>query len=147
MRAAALSGTQRLTKRFARSVTGPSRSRSLVAMASTKTPAKIAFCTGNQKKKEEVVAILASGGKLPFEVEAVKIDLPELQVWRHSWLASHDLLGRGMWASLPVLPSRPANTAPPPTMRYRASQRISLSRSAGSRPSRWGGGGKGGAGG
>jgi hypothetical protein len=55
------------------------RCRLITAMA-MKTPPTIAFCTGNQKKKEEVVAILAAGGKLPFEVEAVKIDLPELQV-------------------------------------------------------------------
>ncbi len=82
MRAALLSGTNSHWRLLARSVTRSARGRALAAlpMASTKTPSKIVFCTGNQKKKEEVVAILASGGKLPFEVEAVKIDLPELQV-------------------------------------------------------------------
>ncbi|GAB4821119.1 hypothetical protein N2152v2_008165 [Parachlorella kessleri] len=43
------------------------------------TPAKIYFATGNNKKLQEVVAILAAGRKLPFAVEAVKLDLPELQ--------------------------------------------------------------------
>lgn len=43
------------------------------------TPAKIYFATGNNKKLQEVVAILAAGRKLPFTVEAVKLDLPELQ--------------------------------------------------------------------
>ncbi|KAI8475989.1 MAG: inosine triphosphate pyrophosphatase-like protein [Monoraphidium minutum] len=43
------------------------------------TPAVIHFATGNKKKLEEVVAILGAGQKLPFSVESVKIDLPELQ--------------------------------------------------------------------
>eukprot|EP00798_Chlamydomonas_sp_ICE-L_P022080 gene22080-29144_t len=45
----------------------------------TKTPSKIAFATGNKKKLEEVVAILAAGSTLPFEVVSAKLDLPELQ--------------------------------------------------------------------
>eukprot|EP00197_Chlamydomonas_leiostraca_P003057 CAMPEP_0202868338 /NCGR_PEP_ID=MMETSP1391-20130828/10775_1 /ASSEMBLY_ACC=CAM_ASM_000867 /TAXON_ID=1034604 /ORGANISM="Chlamydomonas leiostraca, Strain SAG 11-49" /LENGTH=197 /DNA_ID=CAMNT_0049548489 /DNA_START=115 /DNA_END=708 /DNA_ORIENTATION=+ len=48
-------------------------------MASHPTPSKICFVTGNKKKLEEVVAILEAGGKLPFHVESVKLDLPELQ--------------------------------------------------------------------
>lgn len=44
-----------------------------------KTPTSIAFATGNKKKLEEVIAILEAGSKLPFEVVAVKLDLPELQ--------------------------------------------------------------------
>ncbi|KAG1669877.1 hypothetical protein FOA52_012466 [Chlamydomonas sp. UWO 241] len=47
--------------------------------SATKTPASIAFATGNKKKLEEVIAILSAGAKLPFEVRSVKIDLPELQ--------------------------------------------------------------------
>ncbi|MEW5305667.1 MAG: hypothetical protein WDW38_008152 [Sanguina aurantia] len=43
------------------------------------TPSKIHFVTGNKKKLEEVVAILAAGAALPFEVAAYKTDLPELQ--------------------------------------------------------------------
>ncbi|GBF95268.1 inosine triphosphate pyrophosphatase [Raphidocelis subcapitata] len=43
------------------------------------TPATIHFATGNKKKLEEVVAILGAGQKLPFSVDSVKIDLPELQ--------------------------------------------------------------------
>lgn len=43
------------------------------------TPAKIHFATGNNKKLQEVVAILAHGDPLPFTVDAVKLDLPELQ--------------------------------------------------------------------
>lgn len=43
------------------------------------TPAVIHFATGNKKKLEEVVAILEAGQKLPFTVESVKIELPELQ--------------------------------------------------------------------
>eukprot|EP00927_Polykrikos_kofoidii_P015113 TRINITY_DN16704_c0_g1_i1.p1 TRINITY_DN16704_c0_g1~~TRINITY_DN16704_c0_g1_i1.p1 ORF type:complete len:247 (-),score=45.78 TRINITY_DN16704_c0_g1_i1:252-917(-) len=40
----------------------------------------LVFVTGNQKKLEEVVAILASGSeKMPFEVTNQKVDLPELQ--------------------------------------------------------------------
>jgi len=42
-------------------------------------PTVVHFATGNQKKLEEVVAILAAGQQLPFEVKAVKLDLPELQ--------------------------------------------------------------------
>ena len=45
--------------------------------------ARVVFVTGNQKKLEEVRAILgaAAGGDegLPYEVEALKVDLPELQ--------------------------------------------------------------------
>eukprot|EP00195_Chlamydomonas_chlamydogama_P016359 CAMPEP_0202900932 /NCGR_PEP_ID=MMETSP1392-20130828/12151_1 /ASSEMBLY_ACC=CAM_ASM_000868 /TAXON_ID=225041 /ORGANISM="Chlamydomonas chlamydogama, Strain SAG 11-48b" /LENGTH=194 /DNA_ID=CAMNT_0049587391 /DNA_START=126 /DNA_END=710 /DNA_ORIENTATION=+ len=44
-----------------------------------KTPSKVYFVTGNKKKLEEVIAILEAGEKLPFEVEAKKLDLPELQ--------------------------------------------------------------------
>lgn len=41
---------------------------------------KITFITGNKKKLEEVVQILASGAeKPPFVVDSQKIDLPELQ--------------------------------------------------------------------
>ncbi|KIY98646.1 nucleoside-triphosphate pyrophosphatase [Monoraphidium neglectum] len=43
------------------------------------TPAVVHFATGNKKKLEEVVAILGAGQKLPFTVDSVKIDLPELQ--------------------------------------------------------------------
>jgi inosine triphosphate pyrophosphatase len=43
------------------------------------TPTAIHFATGNNKKLQEVVAILAAGDTLPFQVKAVKIDLPELQ--------------------------------------------------------------------
>ncbi|EFJ42082.1 hypothetical protein VOLCADRAFT_110025 [Volvox carteri f. nagariensis] len=43
------------------------------------TPKKIYFATGNKKKLEEVTAILQSGAPLPFVMEAVKLDLPELQ--------------------------------------------------------------------
>jgi len=44
-------------------------------------PSKIFFVTGNKKKLEEVVAILSAGAELPFSVESVKVDLPELQGW------------------------------------------------------------------
>lgn len=37
----------------------------------------IVFCSGNQKKLEEVVTIL--GGKFPFEFVSQKLDIPELQ--------------------------------------------------------------------
>ncbi|WIA19441.1 hypothetical protein OEZ86_005779 [Tetradesmus obliquus] len=43
------------------------------------TPSTIYFATGNKKKLEEVVAILAAGHELPFKVEPAKLDLPELQ--------------------------------------------------------------------
>uniref|UniRef100_A0A7S0YDA5 Inosine triphosphate pyrophosphatase n=1 Tax=Polytomella parva TaxID=51329 RepID=A0A7S0YDA5_9CHLO len=43
------------------------------------TPPVVKFVTGNKKKLEEVIAILASGSTLPFVVESAKIDLPELQ--------------------------------------------------------------------
>lgn len=43
-------------------------------------PSTIHFATGNKKKLEEVVAILQSGQTLPFKVESVKLELPELQV-------------------------------------------------------------------
>lgn len=43
------------------------------------TPSTIHFATGNNKKLQEVVAILAHGEALPFSVDAVKLDLPELQ--------------------------------------------------------------------
>tara|TARA_B100001121_G_C18494395_1_gene528877 strand:+ start:21 stop:602 length:582 start_codon:yes stop_codon:yes gene_type:complete len=44
----------------------------------------VVFVTGNQKKLEEVRAILggaggAGGGALPYAVESLKLDLPELQ--------------------------------------------------------------------
>lgn len=42
-------------------------------------PAVVQFATGNQKKLEEVVAILSSGEALPCRVEACSLDLPELQ--------------------------------------------------------------------
>lgn len=38
---------------------------------------KITFVTGNQKKLDEVIAIL--GDTLPFELQSMKLDLPELQ--------------------------------------------------------------------
>eukprot|EP00193_Tetraselmis_chui_P005682 CAMPEP_0177762720 /NCGR_PEP_ID=MMETSP0491_2-20121128/6494_1 /TAXON_ID=63592 /ORGANISM="Tetraselmis chuii, Strain PLY429" /LENGTH=196 /DNA_ID=CAMNT_0019278791 /DNA_START=269 /DNA_END=859 /DNA_ORIENTATION=- len=50
-------------------------------MATSAPPTTIAFATGNKKKLEEVVAILAAGADLPFAVESVKLDLPELQGW------------------------------------------------------------------
>lgn len=43
------------------------------------TPHLIHFATGNNKKLQEVVAILAHGETLPFKVDAIKLDLPELQ--------------------------------------------------------------------
>jgi len=57
-------------------VRGASETTATTAMA---TPKTISFATGNKKKLEEVVAILAAGSTLPFTVEATKIDLPELQ--------------------------------------------------------------------
>jgi inosine triphosphate pyrophosphatase len=54
-------------------------------MSSAAAAAKpvVRFATGNKKKLEEVVAILAAGPggpeSLPFVVEAAKLDLPELQ--------------------------------------------------------------------
>lgn len=54
----------------------------IVAMAQKEggsTPSLIRFATGNAKKLEEVVAILATGQELPFTVQGVKLDLPELQ--------------------------------------------------------------------
>eukprot|EP00889_Picochlorum_renovo_P007155 jgi/Picre1/34185/NNA_001659.t1 len=55
------------------------------------TPSLIRFATGNAKKLEEVVAILATGQELPFTVQGVKLDLPELQgepedIAREKWL-------------------------------------------------------------
>jgi len=47
--------------------------------APKRTPSTVTFVTGNAKKLEEVVAILAAGGDLPFRVVNQKIDLPELQ--------------------------------------------------------------------
>lgn len=60
------------------------RTLSKVASMATKkggesTPSLIRFATGNAKKLEEVVAILATGQELPFTVQGVKLDLPELQ--------------------------------------------------------------------
>lgn len=52
---------------------------SLASAEGVPTPSKIKFATGNDKKLREVIAILAAGQELPFEVEAVKLDLPELQ--------------------------------------------------------------------
>jgi len=43
------------------------------------TPSLIHFATGNNKKLQEVIAILGHGEALPFQVDAVKLDLPELQ--------------------------------------------------------------------
>eukprot|EP00775_Hariotina_reticulata_P011929 gene11929-12072_t len=48
-------------------------------MANASVPSTIYFATGNKKKLEEVVAILACGHELPFKVEPAKLDLPELQ--------------------------------------------------------------------
>ena len=42
-------------------------------------PTVIHFATGNQKKLEEVGAILSSGSPFPCTLKSVKIDLPELQ--------------------------------------------------------------------
>ena len=52
---------------------------SLASAEGVPTPSKIKFATGNDKKLREVIAILAAGQELPFEVEAIKLDLPELQ--------------------------------------------------------------------
>jgi inosine triphosphate pyrophosphatase len=52
---------------------------SLASAEGVPTPSKIKFATGNDKKLREVIAILAAGKELPFEVEAIKLDLPELQ--------------------------------------------------------------------
>ncbi|KAG2436545.1 hypothetical protein HYH02_011482 [Chlamydomonas schloesseri] len=40
---------------------------------------KIYFATGNPYKLAEVVAILSEGTRLPFELQAVELELPELQ--------------------------------------------------------------------
>ena len=45
----------------------------------TGTPTTVHFATGNQKKLEEVVAILSKGSPLPCTITSVKVDLPELQ--------------------------------------------------------------------
>lgn len=46
----------------------------------------------------QVIAILAAGSKLPFQVVAVKLDLPELQVrWQPFHPTPH--------AALPILPN------------------------------------------
>ena len=64
---------------------GPSRSITASRPATTNAatmatkPTVIHFATGNQKKLEEVVAILSSGSPLPCTITSVKIDLPELQ--------------------------------------------------------------------
>jgi len=42
-------------------------------------PTAISFATGNANKLKEVRAILAAGHQLPFEVQGVDVDLPELQ--------------------------------------------------------------------
>ena len=47
--------------------------------AAKKAKPGITFVTGNAKKLEEVKAILAREGELPFDVGNQKIDLPELQ--------------------------------------------------------------------
>ena len=54
------------------------------AAAAAGAAARVVFVTGNQKKLEEVRAILggaggAGGGALPYAVESLKLDLPELQ--------------------------------------------------------------------
>ena len=43
------------------------------------TKERLVFCTGNQKKLEEVRQILAGEADFPYEVEALSVDLPELQ--------------------------------------------------------------------
>jgi inosine triphosphate pyrophosphatase len=50
-------------------------------MAAPNPKITVRFATGNKKKLEEVVAILAnhSGSPLPCEIDSVKLDLPELQ--------------------------------------------------------------------
>jgi inosine triphosphate pyrophosphatase len=48
-------------------------------VATMATKPVIHFATGNQKKLEEVVAILSSGSPLPCTITSIKIDLPELQ--------------------------------------------------------------------
>jgi hypothetical protein len=57
----------------------PNGSAAAAASAAAPTPPRIAFATGNEKKLREVVAILAAGRPLPFAVDAVALDLPELQ--------------------------------------------------------------------
>lgn len=52
-------------------------SSSSTSISGTNTRKSITFVTGNQKKLEEVRAIL--GDSLPFEIISAKIDLPELQ--------------------------------------------------------------------
>lgn len=56
---------------------------SAAAAAASASKPIVRFATGNKKKLEEVVAILAAGPggpeSLPFVVEAAKLDLPELQ--------------------------------------------------------------------
>lgn len=59
---------------------GASSSSQQQQMPQYPTPPVIHFATGNKKKLEEVVAILGAGGELPFRVDSVKLDLPELQV-------------------------------------------------------------------
>lgn len=49
----------------------------LVSNKRKKEKMKITFVTGNKKKLQEVIAIL--GDSLPFELDSIKIDLPELQ--------------------------------------------------------------------
>lgn len=49
------------------------------ARAAGGQPSTIHFATGNKKKLEEVVAILAAGQALPFSVAPAALELPELQ--------------------------------------------------------------------
>ena len=55
------------------------RLRSPIAAMSTAKPI-VSFVTGNQKKLEEVVQILAEGVELPITLDNVALDLPEHQV-------------------------------------------------------------------
>ena len=55
------------------------RLRYPIAAMSTAKPI-VSFVTGNQKKLEEVVQILAEGVELPITLNNVALDLPEHQV-------------------------------------------------------------------
>jgi inosine triphosphate pyrophosphatase len=60
---------------------GPAAKKQKPDNADRKNPAKptLTFVTGNAKKLEEVVRILASGPESPFLLTSRKVDLPELQ--------------------------------------------------------------------
>ena len=88
------------------------------ALAAGARPATIHFATGNKKKLEEVVAILAAGQALPFAVAPAALDLPELQGEPEEIAAEKCRLAAAQLGGAGARPGRAATALPAASVHF-----------------------------